>query len=189
MSTKRSNHLADLYLRKITLTCNPNAERAWNAWNNLIRQFSPSSLPLETLQLIQKCEPIHVIKKSCKKQYQFIAGFPSVALIKSTQFKQATFVIHNELTSEEIELISWISVFRTILFDLDNASGLASLYDAVNQYIPGRISQLLIKQKRLTRPWLSKTCGVSENALRWQLTRLEKPSTCKKSVLNRIIEG
>jgi len=188
MSTKRNSHLADQYLRKITLTCHPRAERAWQSWNKLIRQFTPSILPIETLILIQKFDPIHVIKNTSKNQHQFIAGFPSVALIKSTQFKQAAFIIHNKLSPEEIELISWIQVFKTLIYDMDNASGLASFYDAVNQNIPGRICRILIKHKRLTRPWLSNICGVTENALRWQLTKIGKPPTCNKSIIDRILE-
>lgn len=189
MSIKRNTHLADLYLRKITLTCHPHAERGWNSWNDLIRQFSPSSLPLKTLQLLQEYEPIHVIKSSSKNQYQFISGFPSVTLVNSLHFKKATFTIHDKLTSEEIELISWIQVFKTSLYDLDNTCGLASFYGAVNQNIPGRICRLLTQHKKLTRPWLSNICGVTENALRWQLNKIGKPSTRIKSVFDRIVDG
>ena len=170
----------------VQIECHPFAIKAWQCWRALNRQFQLQNLAVNTQQLLQEVEPLHVIRTSNRMNFKFISGFPSARLISGGDIESVYFSIHEKLTKGDIERLSWGGVIKAMTYDLDLNLGLGSFYQAINQHMPAGLRQEFFGGKTLSRERLSTLCGTPAGAIRWQTDQLQTLSGKEITILEKI---
>ncbi len=111
-------------------------------------------------------------KHTVKTELHIFSGFESTIFnLANLELKDATVLIHRDITNEEIELLAWKAVLSGSLLNSISSDYLDLVHSNLNLKIPSSISNRLYFKPHLSEMLLAEMTGKTKNTIAKQKSR------------------
>lgn len=162
--------------KKLSIELHPCATEAYQFFHAQRFLFHKTELGSHVLDELQKGQFFSVVQASSSLCYLFsgfeIHGFS----IHEFDMKNHQIVIYDDLTEEQIELLAWVGVLRTLFSSIQGGS-IETLRQSINKQVPKPILNSIFSKKILTQNFIAKCTPYSTAGLKKQNKKRAAPSS------------
>ncbi|MDG3085273.1 hypothetical protein P7F88_03810 [Vibrio hannami] len=159
--------LSQLKKKNLSVDIHPRAIDAYRFYHSQAFLFDKTHFKIDALKSLQHGQIFSAIHSSSSKCFLF-GGFEVLGFsVHQFDIMSHTVIVYDDLEDDEIELIAWMGVMRSLTSTVQN-SQLELLRKSINVSAPDTVLQKIFTAKKLTQRKLAECTALTVSGLKKQ---------------------